>query len=232
MSADLEWLNTSRPLSFSGDLRGKVVVLDFFTYCCINCLHVLPALRSLEARFSGRPFAVIGVHSAKFDNERVSAHILSAVRRYDIRHPVVNDCDAALWGAMRVACWPTLVVVGPGGEVLLSLAGENHGATVERFVAAALQFYERDVVDGMDAPDGESLDAVDAAAPALSLSPALSPALSPSLSPSSPAPSLLFPGKLSVDATGQRLAISDTGHHRVIVLSTTTACVQVTSSRR
>src|SRR3712207_2450463 len=73
-----------------GDLRGRVVLLDFWTFCCINCLHVLDELRALEARF-GADLVVIGVHSPKFPNEADPDALAAAVQRYDVRHPVLSD---------------------------------------------------------------------------------------------------------------------------------------------
>lgn len=80
--AGLEWINSS-PLWFSRQLRGKLVVLDFFTYCCINCMHILPDLEKLEERYPADTGGVIvvGVHSAKFGNEKVSDNIRKAIER-------------------------------------------------------------------------------------------------------------------------------------------------------
>ncbi|KAL2941673.1 Protein SUPPRESSOR OF QUENCHING 1 chloroplastic [Bienertia sinuspersici] len=83
----LDWLN-SAPLQFRRDLKGKVVILDFWTYCCINCMHVLPDLEFLEKKYKEMPFTVVGVHSAKFDNEKDLEAIRNAVLRYRITHPV------------------------------------------------------------------------------------------------------------------------------------------------
>jgi len=85
------WINARRPLSVAGDLRGRVAVLDFWTYCCINCMHVLPVLKRIEERFAREPFVVIGVHSAKFSTEQKTPNIMAAIQRYKIEHPVVND---------------------------------------------------------------------------------------------------------------------------------------------
>ena len=93
--AGLDWLNTDRPLSLK-DLRGKVVVLDFWTFCCINCMHVIPDLQRLERKYS-KELVVVGVHSAKFENEKDSDSIRQAILRYDIEHPVVNDADFKIW---------------------------------------------------------------------------------------------------------------------------------------
>ncbi|EDO49186.1 predicted protein [Nematostella vectensis] len=194
---DIEWLNCKNSLSFREQLRGKLCVLDFFTYCCINCMHILPDLEEMERKFSEKDgLVIVGVHSAKFENERSSANILSAVIRYDIRHAVVNDSDAKMWHTLGVSCWPTLVIVGPGGELLLSLVGEGHKQTLLRFVDAALKYYK---CSGQisDHEIGLSL-----------------------AKESIPKSKLLYPGKVCLDGAGRRLVIADTGHHRVIVCST------------
>lgn len=140
-----EWLNMEKDkaLSIKGNLRGKICVLDFFTYCCINCLHVLPDLHQLESNYSIEDgLVVVGVHSAKFENEKVSTNILNAILRYDITHPVINDNEAVLWNAMEIACWPTLVIVGPNGQLLLTLVGEGHHVILMEFVDAALKWFK------------------------------------------------------------------------------------------
>src|SRR5262245_12078310 len=91
----IEWLNTEKPLTLAS-LKGKLVLLDFWTYCCINCMHVIPDLKKLEAKY-GKELVVIGIHSAKFDNEKQSDNIRQAVKRYEIEHPVANDRDFAIW---------------------------------------------------------------------------------------------------------------------------------------
>lgn len=89
------WLNTDKPLLLQ-QLRGRIVILDFWTYCCINCLHVLPDLKYLEQKYKGS-LTVIGVHSAKFDQEKQVESISQAILRYDIEHPVVVDNYLQLW---------------------------------------------------------------------------------------------------------------------------------------
>jgi len=108
------------------DLKGKVVVLDFWTYCCINCMHVLPDLAYLENKYRERPMTVVGVHSAKFDNEKDSGAIRNAVLRYDVTHPVVNDGEMTMWRQLGVSSWPTLAVVSPKGRLIAMLSGEGH----------------------------------------------------------------------------------------------------------
>src|SRR3989338_3358278 len=91
----LEWLNNAEPLSLE-KLRGKIVLLDFWTYCCINCMHVLPDLKRLEVKYPNE-LVVIGVHSAKFSNEQGTEQIRQAILRYGVTHPVVNDREFRVW---------------------------------------------------------------------------------------------------------------------------------------
>ncbi|XP_064000428.1 NHL repeat-containing protein 2 [Pogoniulus pusillus] len=194
LGGDLQWLNTEGPISLHKDLCGKVVVLDFFTYCCINCLHLLPDLHALEHQYSDKDgLIIVGVHSAKFPNEKVLDNIKSAVLRYNIVHPVVNDADATLWHELEVSCWPTLVILGPRGNMLFSLIGEGHREKLFLFTSVTLKFYkERGQIK--DNKIGIKL-------------------YKDSLPPSP----LLFPGKVTVDNSGERLVIADTGHHRILV---------------
>ncbi|XP_042623772.1 NHL repeat-containing protein 2-like [Cyprinus carpio] len=194
----LEWLNTDGPLSLRKELTGKVVVLDFFTYCCINCVHLLPDLHQLEQSYTIEDgLVVVGVHSAKFPNEKVLQNVRSAVLRYDITHPVVNDSDASLWQELEVSCWPTLVLLGPRGNLLFSLVGEGHREQLFLFTAAALKHYrEQGLLKDHDVEIKLYRDS-----------------LPPSI--------LSFPGKIAMDPSSKRLAIADTGHHRVLVVSNT-----------
>uniref|UniRef100_A0A8C9WVN8 NHL repeat-containing protein 2 n=1 Tax=Sander lucioperca TaxID=283035 RepID=A0A8C9WVN8_SANLU len=194
----LEWLNTEGPLSLNKELAGKVVLLDFFTYCCINCMHILPDLHQLEKKYSAKDgLVVVGVHSAKFPNEKVLDNVRSAVLRYDICHPVVNDSEAHLWHELEVSCWPTLVLLGPRGNLLFSLVGEGHRDRLVLFTDNALRHYgEQGLLKTHTVGIKLYRDS-----------------LPPSM--------LSFPGKVAVDSSKKRLAIADTGHHRILVVSST-----------
>ncbi|HEY0375803.1 MAG TPA: thioredoxin-like domain-containing protein, partial [Pyrinomonadaceae bacterium] len=89
------WLNTDKPLSLAA-LKGKVVLLDFWTYGCINCIHIIPDLKKLEAKYANQ-LVVIGIHSAKFQNEKETENIRRIILRYEIEHPVYNDSEYAVW---------------------------------------------------------------------------------------------------------------------------------------
>ncbi|XP_036191820.1 NHL repeat-containing protein 2 isoform X2 [Myotis myotis] len=191
----LEWLNTEGPISVYKDLGGKVVILDFFTYCCINCIHLLPDLHALEHTYSDKDgLLIVGVHSAKFPNEKVLDNIKSAVLRYDITHPVVNDADASLWQELEVSCWPTVVILGPRGNMLFSLIGEGHKEKLFLYTSIALKYYkDRGQIRANEIGIKLYKDSL----------------------PPSP---LLFPGKVTVDHLSKRLVIADTGHHRILVV--------------
>src|SRR5262245_10448966 len=119
----MEWLNTEKSVSLR-DLRGKIVLLDFWTYCCINCMHIIPDLKKLEAKYANQ-LVVIGVHSAKFLNEKGAEQIRQAILRYEIEHPVVNDKDFEVWQSYTARAWPTLVLINPKGKVVGSHSGEG-----------------------------------------------------------------------------------------------------------
>jgi thiol-disulfide isomerase/thioredoxin len=187
------WLNTDRPLDFAGELRGQVVILDFWTYCCINCIHILPDLAFLEDKYQGDPVTFIGVHSAKFSNEASRETIRAAILRYEIRHPVVVDDNMKIWRSYAVRSWPTLVVVDATGVVSFVAAGEGNRDVVDDAIAAAL-------ADGKaqgTLADGPVSVRREANVRATS--------------------GLAFPGKVLADPDLQRLFIADSNHNRIVV---------------
>ncbi|MCI3274806.1 thioredoxin-like domain-containing protein [Streptomyces cylindrosporus] len=127
------WLNTGDKQYTLADLRGRIVVLDFWTFCCINCLHVLDELRELEEKHPDT-VVVIGVHSPKFVHEAEHAAVVDAVERYGVEHPVLDDPELATWKQYAVRAWPTLVVIDPEGYVVAQHAGEGHVHAIERLV--------------------------------------------------------------------------------------------------
>ncbi len=118
LEPNLGWLNTDTPLRLSDELKGHVVVLDFWTYCCINCVHILPDLAAIEEKFKDQPVIVIGVHSAKFDNESDRKAIRAAMQRYAIHHPVVVDQTFGIWGKYGAKGWPSFAVIGADGKLV------------------------------------------------------------------------------------------------------------------
>jgi DNA-binding beta-propeller fold protein YncE len=185
------WLNVERPPSLR-DLRGQLVILDFWTYCCINCLHVLPVLRDLEERHRDDPLVVIGVHSAKFDAEKDAEHILQAMQRYGVSHPVAVDSEMRLWSQYTVRSWPTLVIIRPDGTLAAVAPGEPDPAMLESFVVDQLAEARAQgtLAAGPMRFEGRSRQQDQ---------------------------TLSYPGKLAVTSHG-RIIVSDSGHHRVLLL--------------
>ncbi|MFD4557483.1 thioredoxin-like domain-containing protein [Streptomyces sp. NPDC058469] len=127
------WLNTGEKQYTLADLRGRIVILDFWTFCCINCLHVLDELRELEEKHRDT-VVIIGVHSPKFVHEAEHQAVVDAIERYGVEHPVLDDPELATWKQYAVRAWPTLVVVDPEGYVVAQHAGEGHAHAIERLV--------------------------------------------------------------------------------------------------
>ena len=188
---ELEWLNTENPLSMKG-LEGKIVLLDFWTFCCINCLHIIPDLKKLEAKYP-EELVVIGVHSAKFSNEQDTEAIRQAILRYEIEHPVVNDKDFTVWRQYGARAWPTLVLINPKGRIIGGHSGEG-------------------IFDLFDTIIGETVKYFDAKGE-LKRSP-LNLTLEKDKAPKT---LLSFPGKIKSDAENNRLFITDTNHNRIII---------------
>ncbi|MCW2496828.1 thioredoxin-like domain-containing protein [Jatrophihabitans sp.] len=134
------WFNTDHPLSHA-ELRGRFQLLDFWTFCCANCLHVIDELRPLEEKYADI-LTVIGVHSPKFDHERSDAAVGDAIERYDVEHPVLNDPDLHLWRQYAVRAWPTLVLVDPEGYVVAQAAGEGQTSALDAMIAALAAEHE------------------------------------------------------------------------------------------
>lgn len=199
----LEWLNSS-PLTMSKHLMGKVAVLDFFTYCCMNCIHVIPDLEALEQKYSiEEGVVVVGVHSAKFQNEKVLDNVRNAVLRHSIHHPVVNDPDAFLWNELLINCWPTFVLLGPENQYIHSFAGEGNRQKLLEFVQITLDYYkESQTIQPHSLPISLEKDR-------------------------EKNNFLQFPGKLCVNSNGSKLYIADSGNNRILVCDTSKGCVQM-----
>ncbi|HEO66319.1 MAG TPA: thioredoxin family protein, partial [Spirochaetes bacterium] len=139
------WLNVKKPLTLKS-LKGKVVLLDFWTFCCINCIHVIPDLKYLEKKY-GHQLVVIGVHSAKFNNEKDIKNIRQAVLRHEIEHPVVNDADFAIWKSYGVRAWPSLVIIDPEGYVVGYVSGEGQRKLLDRTIAGIIEKHKDKIND-------------------------------------------------------------------------------------
>lgn len=135
------WLNTDKPIYIS-NLKGKIVLLDFWTYACINCMHVIPDLKKLEAKYKDE-LVVIGVHSAKFTNEKESDNIRQAILRYGIVHPVVNDSEFRIWRSYGVKSWPTFIIINPDGYVAGAVSGEGNYDLLDKVISAIIAEYDK-----------------------------------------------------------------------------------------
>jgi DNA-binding beta-propeller fold protein YncE len=186
------WLNTASPIHLK-DLRGKFVLLDFWTYCCINCIHTLPDLARLEKKYD-KQLVVIGVHSAKFENEKDSEHIRKAILRYEITHPVVNDSKMAIWNSYGVRSWPTLVLIDPEGNYLGYTNGEGNYDLIDKALTKLI-------------PEARKKKTLNEKPIKFELARSHEKGDSP----------LFFPGKVLADAAGNRLFIADSTHHRIVI---------------
>ncbi|WP_070320508.1 NHL domain-containing thioredoxin family protein [Cellulomonas iranensis] len=179
------WLNTGGRDVTLADLRGKVVVLDFWTFCCINCLHVLDELREIEERHRD-VLVIVGVHSPKFVHEADPVALAAAVERYEVHHPVLDDPDLVTWQAFTARAWPTLVVIDPEGYVVAQMAGEGHAHAVETLVAELVA--EHEAKGTLHRGDG------------------------PYVAPTPQPTTLRFPAK-AVALPGGTFLVADAGHH-------------------
>lgn len=200
--ADVEWVNTNRPLSLEA-LRGKIIVLDFWTYGCINCIHMIPVLRQLEEKYPNE-VVVIGVHSAKFGpSEGQTENIRQIVARYDIHHPVINDSEFVVWSNFGVRAWPTFAVIDPRGYIVALQGGEIPFEAFDDYISGMIRYY-----------DGLGTNLIDRTP-------------LPTLIENAGDPSGLFdfPGKIMIDAATNRLFIADSNHQRIVIVDLTTRMV-------
>src|SRR5262249_5106943 len=139
LDGGVAWLNTAGPIRLA-DLRGRIVLLDFWTLCCINCIHTLPDLAKLEAKYPN-VLVIIGVHSPKFPNEKETESIRKAILRYEVSHPVVNDANTAIWRRYGVGSWPTLVLIDPEGNISKAQSGEGLYNYLDKEITRLIEVY-------------------------------------------------------------------------------------------
>ncbi|CAM3240193.1 Thiol-disulfide oxidoreductase YkuV [Arthrobacter ulcerisalmonis] len=196
------WLNTGGTSLDLEALRGKIVLLDFWTFCCINCLHVLDELRPLEQQYSD-VLVTVGVHSPKFEHEADPVALAAAVERYEIHHPVLDDPELETWKAYTARAWPTLVVIDPEGYIVAHLSGEGHADGLAVLIPELIAEHEAKGT--------------------------LHRGTGPYVAPEPTSGTLRFPGKAlylpagrgskDAGADGSWL-VTDTGHHRLVELGT------------
>ncbi|WP_210603655.1 NHL domain-containing thioredoxin family protein [Brevibacterium oceani] len=182
------WMNSGGKDLTLADLRGKVVLLDFWTFCCINCLHVLDELRPLEEKY-GRELVIIGVHSPKFEFERTVEAVDQAVERYQVEHLVLDDPDLITWQAYTARAWPTLAVIDPEGYLVATMSGEGHAAGLTEIIEGLIT--EHSAKGTLHSGDG------------------------PYVPPPAPETDLFYPGKVTRLPSGN-LLVADSGHHSLV----------------
>ncbi|MBC7550560.1 MAG: redoxin domain-containing protein [Cellulomonas sp.] len=185
------WLNTGGRDVTLADLRGKIVVLDFWTFCCINCLHVLDELRELERQYAD-VLVIIGVHSPKFAHEADPVALAAAVERYEVHHPVLDDPQLTTWSAYTARAWPTLVVIDPQGYIVAQMAGEGHAHNLSILLADLAR--EHEAKGTLHRGDG------------------------PYVAPAPTSGTLRFPAK-AIALAGGAFLVADAGHHGLAELA-------------
>lgn len=185
------WLNTDKPLSLAA-LKGKVVLLDFWTYGCINCIHIIPDLKRLEHKYANQ-LVVIGVHSAKFENEKDTENIRRIILRYELEHPVYNDAEYKVWQSYGVRAWPTQVLIDPAGYIIGTVSGEGNYDLIDQVVAKVVaEFRKRGELN--EEPLNLTLERAKVGDLPLA-----------------------FPGKILADQKNDLLFIADSNHNRIVV---------------
>lgn len=184
------WLNTGGRELKLADFRGRFVLVDFWTFCCVNCLHVLDELRPLEEKY-GDALVIVGVHSPKFAHEGEEAAVKAAVERYEVGHPVLDDPELVTWENYTARAWPTLVLVDPNGYIVAQYSGEGHEHALDAQLAELIAEHEK----------------------AGTLTRGKSPYVAPEPEPTE----LRFPAK--VVAHGNGFLVADAGNHSIVELA-------------
>lgn len=195
--AGLDWINVDNPLTMQG-LQGKIIVFDFWTYGCINCIHMIPILEQVEEKFA-EEVVVIGVHSAKFENEGQTDNLRQIVQRYNLHHPVINDNQFQVWSSYGAQAWPTVAIIDPRGNVVARQSGEIPFEAFDQYLSGMIDYYDELGEGDIDRTPLEL-------------------ALEGAGDPGTP---LLYPGKVLADEASNRLFIADSNHNRVVIADLT-----------
>ena len=188
---NFKWLNTDKPLSIE-KLKGRIIILDFWTYCCINCMHILPDLEYIEEKFKGKPVIVIGVHSAKFEQEAGQKNIEQAISRYEIRHPVIVDEKLKIWESYGASGWPTFAVIDAKGNIVFKTSGEGKRQELVELVETLLEEQKEFLSEKkiqIKIPENKNSSF------------------------------LSYPGKLSFSPDKKHFVLSDSNHNRILIIS-------------
>ena len=196
LSEDLQFVNCD-PFSIQS-CAGSYVLIDFFTYCCINCMHIMPYLHKIEEEIKPEDgLIVLGVHSGKFMTEKNRDNILLAIKRFGLNHPVINDDNYETWNTFEVVCWPTLVLINPKGRVVFVNIGESDIEEFLEMVRLTLR---------IDPPsNGKEIVLVDPTIGKKKKKFGLKSKVN-----------LQFPGKVCYCKETNTIFVSDTGNHRIL----------------
>ncbi|MGN6367017.1 MAG: redoxin domain-containing protein [Phycisphaerae bacterium] len=191
------WLNThNAPLHLHTNLKGHLLLLHFFTFSCINCIHTLPDLAFLEQKYKDAPFLILGIHSPKFDHAKSPSAVQAAAHRHHLHHPILLDPHHTTWDAYAIPSWPTLTLIGPDAKIIGQVSGEGHRNLLDQSIARALQHFQSKNLLTQ------------------------TPLKFPPPPPATPSPTQLsFPTKLLHDPHNNRLLLLDSGHNRILLTS-------------
>ena len=131
------WLNSPQPLRLA-ELRGQVVLLDFWTIDCYNCEHTIPYLRDIYKRLSGKGLQIISIHYPEFGYERDLSTVQAYAKQWDIRYPIAIDNDAATWSAYEMHAWPAFEIVDKNGHRRFRSIGEGGYQAIDAAIQALL----------------------------------------------------------------------------------------------
>lgn len=187
-----EWLNTKEKIKIS-DLKHRIIILDFWSYCCINCIHMIPILKQIEKKYENKKVVIIGVHSPKFKTEKNKGNVLEAINRYGIKHPVILDKDMKIWKSYGAGGWPTFVVIDPYGKIAAKFSGEISYNNFENGVEAMIKKYKSNIFSKNE--------------------------FSPKLKKIENTSFLRYPGKIDINKKTHNIVISDSGNNRIIILN-------------
>ena len=186
----LEWFNTEQPVNLD-EQQGRVVLLDFTTYCSLQCIATLDDLEYLENKYHDN-ILIIGIHSPRFPGERTAGHVRKVIARYEINHPIINDHDQRLRKLYGIKQQQTLVVIDTNGNITGATSGRNKRHKLDKAVGILLNKTSK---------------------------PATTPcAVNSTPKNREPSRVLAFPGKILV--MDKRIFIADSGHNRVLVTTT------------
>jgi thiol-disulfide isomerase/thioredoxin len=188
-----DWLGVSKPLTLQ-ELRGKIVLIDFWTLCCINCMQTLPEIAKLEKKYP-QQLVVLGVHTPKFENERNPESVRQAMLRYEIAHPVLTDPDRNLWRKYGVQGWPSLILIDPEGFLVgrLELERPKNYEVLDQAINQTIRIHRAKKTLNEELLPFQKAQAAAKSGP------------------------LYFPGNVLADEAGSRLFIADSTHHRLVV---------------